>query len=290
MTIRNISYFKNSLKIREFKFSQMCAHPVIVMIAKRGSGKSILCAEVLKYFDDYPVGAIISETDELVSYYSSFFPDIYIHPDYSQVTASEILERQKKMKEKRKKKNEKGYKLDIRSFLLMDDCLANNADWKKDVNIRKIFMNGRHYGLLYILTMQYPLGIHPELRENIDYVFLLACNKTATQKKIYDAYCGIFPTFGAFLEVFQKLTDNYGCMVIDSRSNKNNIQDVVFWFKANNRSWSKRNKFGCRQFRYIHDDNYDDDWSRNNKDDGIDKIIGKKSKKGFHVEKIDADY
>ena len=34
-------------------------------------------------------------------------------------------------------------------------------------------MNGRHYKILFILTMQYALGIPPNLRTNIDYVFIL---------------------------------------------------------------------------------------------------------------------
>ena len=50
--------------------------------------------------------------------------------------------------------------IDPRAFLILDDCLYDQS-WVKDVNIRSLFMNGRHYKILFILTMQFALGIPP---------------------------------------------------------------------------------------------------------------------------------
>ena len=61
---------------------------------------------------------------------------------------------------------------DPRAFLVLDDCLYDNT-WTKDKNVRSLFMNGRHFKILFIITMQYALGIPPNLRTNIDYVFYL---------------------------------------------------------------------------------------------------------------------
>ena len=60
-----------------------------------------------------------------------------------------------------------GISTDPRAFLILDDCLYDNT-WAKDKNMRYVFMNGRHYKLLFLLTMQYALGIPPNLRTNID--------------------------------------------------------------------------------------------------------------------------
>ena len=62
--------------------------------------------------------------------------------------------------------------IDPRAFLILDDCLYDNT-WSKDKWMRSVFMNGRHYKLLFLLTMQYALGVPPNLRTNIDYVFIL---------------------------------------------------------------------------------------------------------------------
>ena len=64
---------------------------------------------------------------------------------------------------------------DPRAFLILDDCLYDNT-WAKDKFMRSVFMNGRHFKLLFLLTMQYALGIPPNLRTNIDFVFILREN------------------------------------------------------------------------------------------------------------------
>ena len=39
--------------------------------------------------------------------------------------------------------------------------------------MRLLFMNGRHWKIMLVITMQYPLGVPPNLRTNIDYTFIL---------------------------------------------------------------------------------------------------------------------
>ena len=78
-----------------------------------------------------------------------------------------MLKRQRMMVEKNQGEN-----VDPRAFLILDDCLYDNK-WTKDVCMRSVFMNGRHWKLLFLLTMQYALGVPPNLRTNIDFVFIL---------------------------------------------------------------------------------------------------------------------
>ncbi len=72
-------------------------------------------------------------------------------------------------------------KIDPRGILILDDCLYDNS-WIKDTNIRALFMNGRHYKTMFVITMQYALGITPNLRTNIDYVFILRENLVNNRK------------------------------------------------------------------------------------------------------------
>ena len=51
-------------------------------------------------------------------------------------------------------------------------------------------MNGRHYKILFIITMQYALGVPPSLRTNIDYVFILREPYIANRKRIYENFAG----------------------------------------------------------------------------------------------------
>src|SRR4029078_8504605 len=127
-----------------------------------------------------------------------------------------------------------GKKVDPRAFLIMDDCLASKGTWMNDKPILEVFYNGRHYQLIFILTMQFPLGIKPELRCNFDYIFLLSEDFFSNQKRIFDHYAGMFPSFDVFRTVFLQLTDEYGCMVIANRGPKKDLIDKVFHYKAGN--------------------------------------------------------
>jgi hypothetical protein len=59
-------------------------------------------------------------------------------------------------------------------------------------------MNGRHYKLLFLVTMQYPLGIPPSLRCNVDYIFILRENIVKNRAKILEHYAGMFPDINVF--------------------------------------------------------------------------------------------
>ena len=46
-------------------------------------------------------------------------------------------------------------------------------------------MNGRHYKILFLLTMQFPMGISTALRTNIDYVFIFRENIKKNRERLY---------------------------------------------------------------------------------------------------------
>jgi hypothetical protein len=121
--------------------------------------------------------------------------------------------------------------IDPRTFVVLDDCLYDNK-WTKDVMMRLLFMNGRHWKIMLVITMQYPLGIPPNLRTNIDYVFILREPYIANRKRIYDNYAGMFPTFESFTQVMDQCTENYECLVINNNAKSNKLQDQIFWYKA----------------------------------------------------------
>ena len=95
-------------------------------------------------------------------------------------------------------------------------------------------MNGRHWKILLIITMQYPLGIPPNLRTNIDYVFILREPYINNRKKIYENYAGMFPTFESFCQVMDQCTENYECLVINNNAKSNKLTEQIFWYKAEN--------------------------------------------------------
>jgi hypothetical protein len=207
--------------------------PVIVLIGRRDTGKSYLVRDLLYHHRDIPIGTVISGTEAGNGFYSSHVPKLFIHDEYSSGIIENILKRQKSvMKEVQKQiQMYKTSKIDPRTFVILDDCLYDNS-WAKDKLMRLLFMNGRHWKVLLILTMQYPLGILPNLRTNIDYVFILREPYIANRKRIYENYAGMFPTFESFCQVMDQCTENYECLVIDNNVKSNKLSEQIFWYKA----------------------------------------------------------
>jgi len=209
--------------------------PVVVLIGKRDTGKSFLVRDLLWYQQDIPIGTVISGTEEGNGFYSKMVPRLFIHNEYNSAIIENILKRQRTVLKQVKKEMEtyKRTTIDPRAFVILDDCLYD-ATWSRDKLMRLLFMNGRHWKVMLVITMQYPLGIPPTLRTNIDYVFILRENYIANRKRIYENYAGMFPTFESFCQVMDQCTENYECLVINNNSKSNKLTDQVFWYKADN--------------------------------------------------------
>ena len=215
------------IELSRFNMDDIKDDKVVVLIGKRDTGKSFLCKDILYHHTQIPVGQVISGTEAANEFYSKMVPKLFIHEEYNPQIVVNILKRQKMMLEKSKANSN----LDPRAFLVLDDCLYDNT-WTKDKNVRSLFMNGRHYKILFLITMQYALGIPPNLRTNIDYVFILRENYISNRKRLYDHYAGMFPNFEMFCQVMDQCTENYECLVINNNAKSNKLTDQVFWYKA----------------------------------------------------------
>ena len=260
MTVKDIRYGGHSLKIKRFDIKSMPDNVTIAMIAKRASGKSYLTKEILFHKRDIPTTVAISKTEKLNKFYADFIPDIYIFNEYDNKILNKIYQRQSLMSEDNEQKKKEGKKSkDPRAMLIMDDCMSSKGSWVKEQPITELFFNGRHHNLSFILTMQFPLGIPPEMRSNFDYIFLLADDFISNRKRLYDHYAGMFPDFNTFQQVFLDLTENYGCMVINNRVHSKDITEKVFWYKAKD---TPDFTMGNKLYKKFHHKKYDKNWNK----------------------------
>ena len=240
--------------------------PVVVLIGKRDTGKSFLVRDLLYYHQDIPIGTVISGTEEGNGFYGKLVPKLFIHNEYNTEIIENILKRQRQVLKEMKREQEQFNRstIDPRAFVILDDCLFDNT-WAKDKMMRLLFMNGRHWKIMLVITMQFPLGIPPLLRTNIDYVFILRENIIGNRKRIYEHYAGMFPTFEAFCQVMDQCTENYECLVVNNNSKSNKLQEQVFWYKADPHGDFR---LGSKQFwdlsKQINDDDEGDQYDPNN--------------------------
>ena len=221
------------LNLRKFDMAQIKDDQTVVLIGKRNTGKSYLVQDVMYNHMDLPVGTVVSPTETLNPFFSEFVPPLFIHEDVSAGLLQNVLKRQELVRNSIKRQTSLygACNIDPRAFLVLDDCLAQNG-WIRAKEMRTMFMNGRHYKLFLLITMQFALGIPPDLRTNIDFVFILRENLMNNRKRLYEHYAGMFPTFDIFCQVMDQCTENYECLVINNNAKSNRIEDQVFWYKA----------------------------------------------------------
>ena len=218
-----------ALEVKRFSPQSIPDDSVVVMIGKRRTGKSTAIADLLFYKRYFSVGQIISGSEECAPFFSNFFPSSYIDSECKMSMIDQILKRQKKIKAKiRDLEKYEPNTLCSKFMLVFDDCLYDSKRWAQAPQIRQIFMNGRHYDIFFILAMQYVIGIGPDLRANIDYVFIFRDASIKNRKKLWENYCAMIPSFNLFCVLMDAL-EPFECMVINV--NGTEFANSVFYWK-----------------------------------------------------------
>lgn len=241
---------------------------------------SYLVRDIFYHHKEIPIGLIFSGTEEANPFFGNFIPDSFIHSEYDPDLVETMLTKQSQKVKKARLNGHAdtdGLTPSNRAFIVLDDMLHDAAAWKKEKTIQSIFFNGRHYNLFFILTMQYPLGIPPALRSNIDYVFIFNEPSIKNRKKIYDDYAGMIPSFDHFCNILDSCTQNHECLVIKTSGNSNDLREQIFWYKA-----EKKEDFrvGHPKIWKYHDLHYNAkyDQERDEEQEEIDKLKKKFAK------------
>jgi hypothetical protein len=225
------------IRMKRFSLDKIRPGNSVLLIGMRETGKTVIAKDILWHNRDIPYGTVICGTDGPDAVYRQYTvpPDLH-HYEYTPETIRYAVKRQRWL-------NKTESIEDRRAFLVIDDCLYDSS-WMRDKYIRHILSNRSSLQTLFIMTMQWAMGIPPIMRENFDYVFILRENIMSNRRRLYEQYAkDIFPEFGVFSqvlnEVFQYQPNQTGnwhpCLVIDNTSTSTNVEDRVFHFTATNR-------------------------------------------------------
>lgn len=227
-----------SLSLRKFDISKTSDRRVWLLVAKRNTGKSVMCADILYHKRHIPMGILKSSTEEATGFFKRVtgIPDAYIYGEWQPQVIDNIIAKQKRASKLGKMKD---------CFIVLDD-LAFDASIFKSKQMRELMFNGRHYGITLIITAQF-LGDCPTyFRSNVDYIVVGRTPGVQDRERLYKNFFGLIPSFHAFQEVMNSCTEDYHVLILDNTVQSNKLSDCIFWYKAPFRSETVGTfKVGC---------------------------------------------
>lgn len=212
-----------SVNIRYWDPSKLRKGAVILIIGRRGSGKSTVAQDVLSYHRDLKRGVCVSGTEKANPFWVKHIPPCFIHTEYSDRITASLFDMQKRCKEKL------GYAEP--AFAIFDDLLFDKSFVRSKLT-RQIAMNGRHSNIFTIITCQFITDVSPDIRSNIDYVIVLRDNIKVNRERVYNFFAGMFDTFSSFDQTMMACTQDNECLVIDQTALSYKVEDCVFFYKA----------------------------------------------------------
>lgn len=185
------------------------------LVAKRGSGKSVL----LKYLvdmckDEFSKIYVICPTETVNNFYSSMVEENCIFDEWNEQWADTLI---KKMTEqnKGKKKEEK------KNVLVILDDVMSDTNFHQSPALKKLYMRGRHINIAVIATCQYLHNLPPVCRNNADWCIVGQMNRQSVQLLAEEYLSGDLEK-PDFIRLYNYSTKDYGFMVINNTSIKNN--------------------------------------------------------------------
>lgn len=82
-------------------------------------------------------------------------------------------------------------------------------------SFQNLCMNSRHMNVTLVFISDYPITLPPQIRNNVDIVFLCPESSKPFQQKLYSLFGGMIDSYHEFREIFVEATKDYHCFVID---------------------------------------------------------------------------
>ena|SRR5437868_7290723 len=222
---------KDDIIIKEFDFTTMTKnHPSILIIGKQQHCKEYICEKLFNQYSNINNKIVIDPTTN--KFYKKFVDKPFIYKNYSSDLINNIINRQKNLHNKFRLNHKIKYITKLQTILLIENI--NMSYLKNDMPFLNLYHNSRCYSINLWLMMDNLIGIERPIYDN--YLFLFAENDLILReillekiKQMRDDFYDIFDSDSHFYEIFDVLTSNDGCMIIDNNKwNIKNMSDIIY--------------------------------------------------------------
>lgn len=224
----------------------------LVVVGKPGTGKSTVIKALLyakKHI--FPVGLAMSGSEDSNHAYKEIMPNTFIYNEYNEEKITQFIKRQKLAV---------AHLQNPWAFIILDDCTDDPKVFNKPLQ-QAMYKKGRHWKMLYILSLQYAMDVKPVIRTNVDGIFILREPLLKNRESLYKNYASVIPTFNLFCELMDQLTDDFCALYIHGTTQTNTWQDCVYYWKAPlvPKDW----KVGCPEYWDFHNERFNPQYRDN---------------------------
>jgi hypothetical protein len=221
----------------------------IVVVGKPNTGKSTLIKALLhskKHI--FPVGIAMSGSEDTNHAYKSILPSSFVFNKYDEDKIRDFIKRQKLAAT---------HLENPWAVMILDDCTDDPTVFNKPLQ-QALYKKGRHWKMMYILSLQYAMDVKPVIRTNVDGIFILREPLLKNRKSLYENYASIIPDFTTFCELMDALTNDYCALYIHGSTTTNDWTECVYYWKAPQISpeW----KLGCPEYWAFHNERYNEEY------------------------------
>ena len=191
----------NTNPIYEFSLGKIKEGASVLIIGKRGSGKSCLIRHIINNKSWNSETTAVSPSCRLNPFHNIYIPIVHHFIPHTLLADMKV-------------------QTDQHRVIVLDDCIMSTSTCKQ-------LFNNRQSNTTLIIAQQEPYGLSSEIRKNFDYVFAFNDGSGASAKRIMEHYAKGFDTLTIFRKAFDCITENNKVMAIDVCMRDRN----VFWYR-----------------------------------------------------------
>lgn len=221
-----------SFKIKRFDPCKIRPFSTVLFAGGRRSGKSTVMREIMSILRKRFYEAIVyTGTNERDHPWSSMTPAKNVKMCLTEFPEEDLEAQLNIQRERIKMCEESGVQCPPTLLVFEDLEFLKDAIWNNQ-SVRSVWFNGRWSATYAFCAFQYIMEIKMALRNMFDYAFFMMDPNIKSRERIYQQYCGIIPNKDMFENIFKMCTTDYRAMVVDLRSRSYNLEDSIFWYKA----------------------------------------------------------
>lgn len=219
----------NKLKVTKFNPNDIQDNSFIVTIGKKGSGRSTLVKDLCYNMNNknkFDIVIAISEMAGEKDVFSQFVPDCFIFDSYCN-KSFELLIWFLEFIAKNK------FQLNV--LMIIDHTSLSNNKLRLFENqaLERLVLNHQKLGITMILNLQYCIQLPWFIYTRVNYCFSFKESFLSARNRLKHYFFRMFESMNAFSTYHDACTQNYECMVLDNVKNSYNIENNLFFYKAN---------------------------------------------------------